>query len=473
MVWSDQSRLSVRQLGRALGTFDLIGRLGYMTVPIVAIVGRPNVGKSTLFNRLIKRRVAIVHDQPGVTRDRNYFLTSWNRKSFYLVDTGGFVPEATSEIDQLVKEQAEIAVAEADLILFIVDGQVGIQTIDLALARKLKQTTKRVLLVANKVDTEDAELEQHTFLRLGLGEPFSVSALNGRNVAELLDQVADFLQSQTVSRPTENSISVAVLGRPNVGKSSLINALVGKPKLVVSEKPGTTRDAIDTLLIRDGQSYTFIDTAGLQRKTRFKHDLDYFISLRTLRSIERCDVALVMIQADQGLVQQDIRIAEQVAGRYKGLIWVVNKWDLVEKDSKTADQYTKLIHQFAPAFDFAPVIYISAKTRKHLSNILPLIQKVSQECNKRVKTGDLNDIIQSAVRQQPPPAIMGKQIRILYIAQTSVAPPTFVFMTNEPGLIPASYLRYLKNQIRRNFGFVGSPLRIRLKKKTARAIRHL
>lgn len=437
-----------------------------MPIPIVAIIGRPNVGKSTLFNRLVKRRVAVVHDLPGVTRDRNYFLASWNRKQFYLVDTGGLVPQAQSDIERLVKEQAEIALSEADLVLFTIDGQVGAQTVDIAIARKLKKSAKKVVVVANKVDAQRQEYDTYELTRLGLGEAVTVSALNGRNVAELLDSIAQFLPETDGEAVDEETINVAVLGRPNVGKSSFVNALLGKPKLVVSEKPGTTRDAIDTLFVRDGRSYTFIDTAGLQRKARIKQDLDYYVSLRTLRSIERCDVALALIEGDLGLVRQDIRIAEQVDERFKGLIWVVNKWDLVEKDTSTADEFTKAIHRFAPGFDYAPVIFVSAKTKQRVTNVLSLVQTVHQEYHKRVATSDLNATISAAVKKQPPAAVMGKHVRILYATQTGAAPPEFLFMSNEPKLVQVSYLRYLKHQIREAFGFAGCPLKFRLRKSS-------
>jgi GTP-binding protein len=308
-----------------------------MPVPIVAIIGRPNVGKSTLFNRLLKRRLAVVDDQPGITRDRNYASTSWNKKSFYLVDTGGYVPTSPNEMEKLIKAQAEIAISEADLVLFLVDAKVGAQSLDLEIAKGLKKTKKGVVLVANKVDSGKDEDEVQVLRRLGLGEPIGVSALSGRSVGDLLDEIVAGLPEEEAFEETKESIRVAVIGRPNVGKSSFVNALLGQEKLIVSEAPGTTRDAIDTDLEINGKSFTLIDTAGLRRKTKIKESLEYYTTLRTLRSIERCHVALILIEAPAGLLKQDLKIANEVEQLRKGMVIGINKWDLVEKDGKTAE----------------------------------------------------------------------------------------------------------------------------------------
>ncbi len=436
-----------------------------MSVPIVAIIGRPNVGKSTLFNRLLKKRIAVVDDEPGITRDRNYAFTTWNKKGFFLVDTGGYVPSSGSEMERLVKAQAEIAISEADLIVFLVDVKVGAQSLDLEIARRLRKTKKGVVLVANKVDGPKGEGDLYFLNRLGLGEPAAVSALNGRNIGDLLDQIVSGLPEEAAFEEKKESIEVAVIGRPNVGKSSFVNALLGEEKLIVAEAPGTTRDAIDTELEIDGQSFTLIDTAGLRRKSRVKESLEYYTTLRTLRSIERCDVALILIEAQMGLLKQDLKIANEVSGLRKGMVIGINKWDIIEKDEKTADIYTKALRQKAPMLKFVPLIYVSAKTKQRIKTTMDLVLRVYNERKKRIETAELNQKLEKDIKAKPPAAVKGKYIKIYYATQTDIQPPTFVFFCNYPELLKKPYLRYLENRIREHFGFLGTPIRIKIKKR--------
>ncbi len=437
-----------------------------MTIPIITIIGRPNVGKSTLFNRIIKKRKAVVSPIPGVTRDRNYHLTEWNSKSFYLVDTGGLVPQTEDLILKQVKAQAEIAISEADLILFMVDNQVGAQAPDLEIAKKLKKIQKKVILVANKVDTPSQVNEIHVLNKLGLGEPFPVSAVSGDNVADLLDEIVSHLPEEEEVAEIEEGIKVAVLGRPNVGKSSFVNVLLGEEKLIVSEVPGTTRDSIDTQLEHEGQAYTLIDTAGLRRKAKILNELEYFTSLRSLRSIQRCDVALLLIEGPEGLLNQDIKIAGEIIEAGKGLAILVNKWDLVEKESLTSDIYTETIYRKVPNLNFVPVLYISAKTKKRVIKSLVLITEIFRERKKRIDTNRLNKIIGKEIERQPPAAVKGKYVKIHYMTQTDIEPPEFVFFSNHPQLIQESYKRFLERKIREHFGFTGSPLRLKFRRKS-------
>ena len=409
--------------------------------------------------------MAVVDDKPGVTRDRNYASTTWNRKEFYLVDTGGFVPQSRTEMERLVKAQAEIAISEADMVLFLVDAKVGAQNIDLEIANRLRKMEKRVVLVANKVDGPKDEAEVSLLNRLGLGEPMPVSSLNGRNIGELLDLIAQSLPEESIKEETKESIKVAVIGRPNVGKSSFVNTLLGEEKLIVAESPGTTRDSIDTDIEIDGQAYTLIDTAGLRRKSKIKNGIEYYTSLRTLRGIQRCDVALVLIEAQVGLVNQDIKIMGEVDDLKKGMVIGVNKWDLIEKDDKTADYYTKRIRREAPFVGHVPLIYISAKTKQRVETSLNLITQVYNERKKRIDTGKLNEELGKEIKRKPPAAVKGKYIKIYYCTQTEVEPPTFVFFCNYPELLQKSYLRYLENRIREHFGFRGTPIRIKIRKR--------
>ncbi len=439
-----------------------------MSLPIVAIVGRPNVGKSTLFNRLIKKRLAIVHDQPGVTRDLNYYLSNWNRRNFYLVDSGGYIPgnrpdrglgpQDNGQIAALVREQVDTAIQEADLVVLVTDVQVGAQEDEQYLVKMLQRSGKPAILCVNKVDSEKEEADAARFARLGLGEPVYVSAATGRATGELLDKIAEKLPKAKEEK--KKSIPVAVVGRPNVGKSSLVNALLGKKRVLVAPTPGTTRDAIDTELVCDGQSFTLIDTAGLRRKAKVKEDIEFFATLRALSSISRAEVCFLVIDAMEGLTGQDMSIASEILNQYKILVWAVNKWDLVEKDEKTAEKYAHAIQKKAGEFSFAPVIFISALTKQRLSKLLPMAAKLYEIWSKRVTTSKLNAFLEEITQIQPPPAALGRHIKLYYGTQVGTKPPEIIFFSNYPKLLTTSYKRYLLNQLRENLGFDGVPIKL-------------
>lgn len=407
----------------------------------------------------------MVDNEPGVTRDRNYAPCDWSGKSFYLVDTGGFIPTSKNEIEKMVRAQVEVAISESDVTLFLVDNKVGAQEIDLEIAKRLKRIEKRVVLVANKVDNEKEEIDVHLLNRLGLGAPVAISAETGRNIGDLLDQITETLPDTVEEEAQEESIKVAVIGRPNVGKSSFVNALLGQEKLIVAESPGTTRDAIDTSFRLNDSSFTLIDTAGLRKKSKVKNDLEYYTSLRTLRSIQRCDVALILVEAPQGLLKQDVRIFQEVEELWKGMVVGVNKWDLVEKDSKTLDHYTQGMKRMAPYLDYLPFIFVSARTKQRVTGAMQLVAQIYDERKKRVETSKLNNILRKEIDRKPPAAVMGKYVKIYYCTQTDIEPPTFVFFSNYPELLQKTYLRYLENRIREHFGFTGVPLRIKVRKR--------
>lgn len=437
-----------------------------MRIPTVAIVGRPNVGKSSLFNRMIKKKMAVVHEQPGITRDRNYAVCEWNGVRFQLVDTGGIVPQSDDLMEQLIFDQTEFAINESDVTLFVVDAHIGVDPVDRLIAKRLQQGGKKFLLVANKVDSDELEMEIYQFLSLGLGEPLAVSAMGGRGIGDLMDRVVSLLPSLAPDEEEDKEIiKIALVGRPNVGKSSFINKLVGEQRLLVTPIAGTTRDAVDTPFELEGQKYILIDTAGLRRKYKVRENVEFYTTLRTINAIERCDVAIVLVDAVDGLKTQDQRVLEQVVTRRRGVVLAVNKWDLVEKDTKTADAYTKALNKMLAKYAYVPVIYVSALTGQRLPKVLALAKQVYAESRKRIPTAQLNDFLQKVIHRRHPPAREGKFIRIKYVAQTEIAPPTFVFFTSHPRLIDKSYISYLGNQIREAFGFEGVPIRIKFRKK--------
>lgn len=437
-----------------------------MKIPTVAIIGRPNVGKSSLFNRFLQKRVAVVHEQPGITRDRNYAVCDWGGVSFCLVDTGGLVPQSDDLMEQLIYDQTEFAVNESDLALFIVDAHVGLDPADRKIARRLHRSGKNYIIVANKVDNDRLESEMFEFLTLGLGDPVPVSAKVGRGVGELLDiVVARLPECEGAGEEAEGAVKVALVGRPNVGKSSFINRLIGEPRLLVTPVPGTTRDAVDTPLELDDQKYILIDTAGLRRKYKVRENVEFYTTLRAARAIERCDVAVVLVDASAGLTAQDQRILEKVVANRRAAVLAVNKWDLVEKNSITAARYTKAINAILAKYAFLPVVYVSALTGQRVAKVMSQVRKVYAETNKRIPTAQLNEFLQKVISRRHPPARQGKYIKINYVAQTEVAPPTFVFFTNQPKLIDKSYIGYLSNQIRQEFGFEGVPFRLKFRRK--------
>ena len=429
--------------------------------PIIAIVGRPNVGKSTLFNRLARRRKALVEDRPGVTRDRNYAEASWDEHSFILIDTGGFEPAAKERLQQQIREQAEVAVQEADLTLFLMDGKEGLMPADVEVAHYLRKVAKPVFYVINKIDGEKQEGEVFDFYRLGVEKLYSISAKHGLGVGDLMDEVLKTLPSD---RPGENSseeeIRVALVGRPNVGKSSLLNKLIGRPRVIVDSSPGTTRDSIDTRFSREGKEYVFVDTAGIRRKSKVTERLEKYTAIQALKSLDRCDVALILLDGFEGLTEQDVRITEFAAESGRAIILVVNKWDRVEKDSSTMEDYKERIRAEMKTLDYVPILFISALKGQRVSNIFAVIEEVSAESRKRIPTAELNRWLKGAVQDHPPPLFRNRSIKLYYISQVAVSPPTFALFTNEPRGIEESYQRYLTRHLRENYGFAGAPLRL-------------
>ncbi len=437
-----------------------------MSLPIVAIVGRPNVGKSSLFNRFLRKKVAVVDAQAGITRDRNYSVCDWNGVPFMMVDTGGMVPGTKDLMEKLILDQTDFAIAEADLVLLVVDAHVGIDRSDQQIARSLTKAGKSCLLVANKVDTQDYEADSYQFLKLGLGDPFMVSASEGRGIGDLMDVlVAKLPAPEEKSEADEGVIRVAVVGRPNVGKSSFINKLLGQDRLIVSPIAGTTRDAVDTPFELDGQRYVMVDTAGLRRRYKVAESVEFYTTLRSSRAIADCNVAVVMVDASAGLTTQDQRILGEVLENRRAALVAVNKWDLIEKDSKTADKFTVELQDSLAQQSYVPIIYISATSGQRVAKVMAMVKQVHEEQLKRIGTAELNDFLQRVVGRRRPPARQGKYIQFKYLTQTEVAPPTFLFFTNHPKLVDKSYLQYLTNQLREQFGFVGVPIRIRLRNK--------
>ena len=436
-----------------------------MSEPIVTIVGRPNVGKSTLFNRLIGRRQAIVDDKPGVTRDRNYAVGEWCGRQFLLVDTGGYLPKAQDRIELAVKEQVEIAIEESDVILFIVDVKTGITIIDEELAQILKHSEKNVILVVNKVDDIRDEPDAAQFHKLALGTPISVSAMVGRQTGDLLDILVDKFHEHPILERQDDVIRFAVIGKENVGKSSLVNILLNQERQIVTEIPGTTRDSIDSNFKYHNKDYVIIDTAGLKKRAKIKENIVFYSNLRTYRSIKRSDVVVYMIAADQGMTKQDIQILTDAAQERKGLICVFNKWDLLQKDHKTMDKLRKQISMRLGDLRYIPTIFTSVIEKKRVNKLLELITDIFNERRKRITTSDLNTFFQPILTKTTPPAIGGKEIKINYVSQIKTNPPLFGFYCNHPDLIAENYKRFLENKLREKFGFIGVPIRISFRKK--------
>lgn len=436
--------------------------------PTVAILGRPNVGKSTLFNRLIGRRQAIVDDRPGVTRDRHFATAEWNGRRFWLIDTGGLVPRATDPLNRAVHEQIQQAVAESDVLLVVVDVEHGVDPADLAIAQELRRANRPVLLVANKADHLPDDARHLAFYELGLGDPFPVSAAVGKNSGDLLDRMVDLLPSGEVA-PDEDAIHVAIVGRPNVGKSSLLNCLLGRARMVVAEEPGTTRDAVDTPFTHAGRPLVFIDTAGLRKRSRVEDDIEFYSTLRTARAIERADVCVLVVDAADGMHVQDLRIATDALERGAGLIVAVNKWDLIaEKDSNTAIRGEGALKDRAPFLEFIPFLYVSAKTGQRVPRLLDQILLVAGEREKRVPTAEVNRVLEALVERQQPPQPVGESVRLFYATQVGTAPPRFAVISNRPDAIPESYVRYLTRGFREAWAFTGAPLAIKLRHRRGR-----
>lgn len=441
-----------------------------MAKPVVAIVGRPNVGKSTLFNRIVGGRVAIVESRPGVTRDRLYQDAEWSGRSFALIDTGGLDFQESGEIIEGVRRQAELAIAEADAVLFVVDARAGLNPDDEEVASIIRRSGKPAILVANKVENFSYKADTYDFYRLGLGDPIPVSAAEGLNTGDLLDRLVELLPDGDGEDYPPDVIKIAVIGRPNVGKSSLVNAILGEDRVIVSDIPGTTRDAVDTMFQLGERHYVIIDTAGLRRKSRIELPTEKYSVIRTLRAVDRCDVVLVLLDAAAGVTEQDKRIAGYAHEAGKAAVLVVNKWDLVEKDDRTMNRHTEKIRQELGFMKYAPLIFTSAVTGRRVSKVLELVDFVAEQHATRIATADLNNLFREAVMQTPPPTDKTRRLKILYVTQGGVKPPKFIVFVNDPELMHFSYLRYLENQVRSAYGFEGTPIRFVLRKRTRETV---
>ena len=431
-----------------------------MSKPIVAIVGRPNVGKSTLFNALAGSNIAIVKDTPGVTRDRIYADVSWLDMDFTLIDTGGIEPDSKDIILSQMRAQAQMAIDTADVIIFITDVRQGLVDADDKVADLLRRSGKPVVLVVNKVDNMAKYLpDVYEFYNLGLGDPIPISASNKLGLGEMLDEVTRHFDRSYLEEEEDERPRIAIIGKPNVGKSSIINALLGENRVLVSDIPGTTRDAIDTVISRNGKEYVFIDTAGLRRKSKIKEELERFSIVRAVAAVEKADVIILVISAVEGVTEQDAKIAGIAHERGKGIIIAVNKWDAIEKDDKTIYRFTDKVRQVLSFMPYARLLFVSAKTGQRLENLFELIDVVVENHSLRIQTGVLNEIITEATALNQPPSDKGKRLKIFYTTQVAVKPPTFVLFVNDKELMHFSYQRYLENKIREAFGFEGTPLR--------------
>ncbi len=436
------------------------------TKPIVAIVGRPNVGKSTLFNALAGENISIVKDTPGITRDRIYADVSWLDMNFTLIDTGGIEPESKDIILSQMREQAQIAIDTADVIVFMVDVKQGLVDADSKVADMLRRSQKPVVLAVNKVDDFRKYMaDVYEFYNLGIGEPFSISSVNKLGFGELLDEVTSHFDREAAAEEEDERTKVAIVGKPNVGKSSIINKLIGENRVIVSDVAGTTRDAIDTEITHNKKEYVFIDTAGLRRKNKIKEELERYMIIRTVAAVERADIVVLVIDATEGVTEQDAKIAGIAHDRGKAIIIAVNKWDAIEKDNKTVNEFTQKVRQVLSFMTYAELIFISAVTGQRLGRLFDLIDVVSENHSMRVATGVLNEIMAEAVALQQPPSDKGKRLRLYYITQAAVKPPTFVIFVNDKELMHFSYTRYLENQIRETFGFVGTPLKFIIRER--------
>ncbi|MGN1181100.1 MAG: ribosome biogenesis GTPase Der [Suilimivivens sp.] len=434
--------------------------------PIVAVVGRPNVGKSTLFNALAGQKISIVKDTPGITRDRIYADVTWLDKSFTLIDTGGIEPDSKDVILSQMREQAEIAMNTADVILFMVDVKQGLVDADAKVADMLRRSHKPVVLVVNKVDNVAKYMaDVYEFYNLGIGEPHAISAVNQMGLGDMLDEVISYFGEEGTQEEEDDKIRVAIVGKPNVGKSSLINKLLGENRLIVSDIAGTTRDAVDTPVTHNGKEYIFIDTAGLRRKNKIKEDLERYMIVRTVSAVERADIVVLLIDAVEGVTEQDAKIAGIAHDRGKAVIIAVNKWDAIEKNNKTVKEYESRIREVLSYMPYAEITYISAMTGQRLNKLYDLIDMVAENHAMRVATGVLNEIMSEAVALQQPPSDKGRRLKLFYITQASVKPPTFVIFVNDKELMHFSYTRYIENKIREAFGFKGTPLKFIIRER--------
>lgn len=438
-----------------------------MAKPLVAVVGRPNVGKSTFFNKIAGKRISIVEDTPGVTRDRIYAECEWLNHKFTMIDTGGIEPKTDDILLKQMRRQAEIAIETCDVILFFTDGRTGMTADDEDVATMLRRSHKPVILVVNKVDHQEMSDTIYDFYALGLGEPFPISSTNMLGLGDLLDEMVKYFpENSSADEDEEHTIQIAVVGRPNVGKSSLVNRILGQERSMVSDIAGTTRDAIDTAFVREGQRYNIIDTAGIRRKRAIEEEsIERYSIVRALAAVRRCDVALIVINAEDGVTEQDTKVAGYVHEEGKAAIIIVNKWDAIEKETGTMEEYRKKVIEDLKFMDYAPVLFISALTGQRVHKILESVQSVYEQSSRRITTGLLNDILSDATAALQPPFSSGRRLKIYYATQQSVCPPTFVFFVNDEALMHFAYQRYLENQFRKSFGFEGTPIRFILREK--------
>ena len=437
-----------------------------MSKPVVAIVGRPNVGKSTLFNALAGERISIVQDTPGVTRDRIYADVTWLNHSFSMIDTGGIEMDSKDKMLKHMREQADIAIDTADVILFLVDVRQGLVDADFKVADMLRKSGKPVILVVNKVDNFEKYMpDVYEFYNLGIGDPHPISAASKLGIGDMLDAVMELFDLEKIEEEEDDRPKIAIVGKPNAGKSSLINNLLGENRVIVSDVAGTTRDAIDTEIVYNGTEYVFIDTAGLRRKSKIKENIECYSIIRTVAAIERSDVVILMIDATEGVSEQDAKIAGIAHDRGRGLIIAVNKWDAIEKDNHTVKEYTKKVRDILSFVPYAEIIFISALTGQRTKKIFDLLETVIENHAMRIQTGVLNEILMEAVALQQPPSDKGKRLKLFYMTQVSTKPPTFVLFVNKKELMHFSYQRYIENRIRDTFGFMGTPIRIFIRER--------
>lgn len=435
-----------------------------MNIPVVALIGRPNVGKSALFNRIVGSNAAIVTDEAGTTRDRHFARAEWNGRAFWLVDTGGITEDPRVPMDLEIRRQVDIAISEADLLMLVVDARAGLHPHDARVVEMLRQAGKPWLLVANKVD-DPRDSDYFEFYNLNAGEPIPVSAINGRGSGDLLDAVVERFPEH--SGEPDESLRVAVIGRPNVGKSSFVNRLLGEDRLVVSDESGTTRDAIDAPMRYHGRDFIFVDTAGLRRQSRIDEGIEFYSSLRTRRAIDEADICVLLIDAVEGLHNQDLKIATMVWDAGRALIVVVNKWDLVDKETNTAAKFQKEAEEKAPFLRFVPFLFTSAKTGLRVNAVMDLILTVREEREKRISTSQVNARLEELVARRQPPQAAGREVRLLYATQVETSPPTIAVFGNHPDLVQEHYVRYLHNGFRESWGFLGNPLRVVLRRRAA------
>ena len=434
--------------------------------PIVAVVGRPNVGKSSFFNYIAGKRISIVEDTPGVTRDRIYTDVEWRGRKFTMIDTGGIEPKTNDSILVQMKYQAELAMDSADVIVFMVDMKDGITSADYEVSKMLRKTGKPIVLVVNKVDkTGEMPAEVYEFYNLDMGDPHPISTLQGLGIGDALDAIYENFKDIPEEEEDEAVIKVALIGKPNVGKSSLINKILGEQRVIVSDVPGTTRDAIDTDFERDGQKYTFIDTAGLRKKSKVNENIEKYSGMRTVTAIERADVCLLLIDANDGVTEQDTKVAGYAHEAGKGIIIVVNKWDIHEKETGTLEKYKEKVYQNLAYLTYAPIVFVSALTGQRVNKLFELIPYVADQNAMRISTGMLNDVINEAIAMVQPPSDKGRRLKVLYATQVSTKPPTFVVFVNSKKLMHFSYMRYLENQIRKNFGLEGTSVKMIAREK--------